>query len=151
MVDYVPASPSHVGPIANRMREIDKLECRIAGHSPKDAIRLSLAGSARAWTAKAEGRPIAIFGVSPISLLGGEGSPWLLLTNEAMKYRKALWRDVKAFHEIMHSDYPILSNVVHDENAVAINWLRRLGYSIGEPFDMRGHKMRVFTKGQGYV
>ena len=146
MIEIVPARLHHVGPIGTRMREIDRLECALVGHKPKEALRLSLQGSLLAWTAKVGGRPEAMFGVSTVSLLGGEGSPWLLLTEDGARCAKYLVREGRRYSDLMQRAFPLLANVVHADNAVAIRWLQRLGYGMSEPFDAGGHMMRRFER-----
>lgn len=146
MIEFVAASPAHIGTIANRMREIDAKECAIMGRSPKRALRLSLRASVVAWTAKVDGKPEAMFGASSVSLLGGEGSPWLLMTDEALKHRRSLLTDARRYADVMQGMFPLLSNNVHADNAVAIRWLERLGFTVGPVFDMAGHPMRPFER-----
>lgn len=146
MIEFVAASPAHVGTIANRMREIDAKECAVMGRSPKQALRLSLRASVAAWTAKVDGRPEAMFGVSTLSLLGGEGSPWLLMTEDAVRHRRALLADARRYVDILQASFPILSNNVHADNAIAIRWLERLGFTVGPVFDFGGHPMRPFER-----
>lgn len=146
MIEFVAASPAHVGTIANRMRDIDVRECAIMGRTPKQALRLSLRASVAAWTAKVDGRPEAMFGVSTLSLLGGEGSPWLLMTEDAVKQARSLLVDARRYSDLLQAMYPVLSNNVHADNAVAIRWLSRLGYTVGPVFDMAGHPMRPFER-----
>lgn len=126
------------------MREIDRRECRIMGHTPKQALRLSLRYSTLAWTAKVDGRPEAMFGVSTVSLLGGEGSPWLLLTTEGEKCARYLVREGRRYSDAMQAAFPLLSNRVHADNHKAIRWLSRLGYAVSEDVDMNG--MRRFER-----
>ena len=128
------------------MREIDRLECRIGGHSPKEALRLSLYTSTLAWTVKIDGRPEAMFGVAPVCLISGEGSPWLLLTDVAARKAVTLVREGRRYSDAMQAAFPVLANVVHADNRTAIRWLQRLGYGIGEPFDAGGHAMRPFER-----
>lgn len=146
MIEFVAASPAHIGTIANRMRAIDAKECAIMGRTPKQALRLSLRASAVAWTAKVDGRPEAMFGASTVSLLGGEGSPWLLMTEDAVRHRRALLADARHYSDILSAMFPVLANNVHADNAVAIRWLERLGYTVGPTFDMAGHSMRPFER-----
>jgi hypothetical protein len=82
MIEIVPARYSHIGPIASRMREIDRLECLIFGHTPKQALRHGIALATVAWTVLIDGRPEAMFGASTISLLDGSGRPWMLMTED---------------------------------------------------------------------
>lgn len=144
MIEIVPASPSHVGPIASRLREIDRLEC--LGHSPKQALRIGVMASAIAWTAKIDGRPEAMFGVTTISLMEGRGRVWLLMTEDAAKQHRALVRLGRLYTEALHRHYTILENVVHARNDKAIRWLARLGFAIGPVDVIQGQPMRPFTR-----
>lgn len=146
MIEIVPAKLTHVGPIAAEMREIDRLECQIFGHSAKWALRLGLLSSAIAWTALIDGRPEAMFGASTISLLDSIGRPWLLMTDNAEKHHKSLVRFGRIYTEAIHRHYRQLENWVHVDNAAAIRWLSRLGFAVGGVDVIRGHPMRPFIR-----
>jgi hypothetical protein len=146
MIEIVPASPAHIGTLARRMRWIDQEECRALGHNPKQALRASLMNSTVAWTAKVDGRPEAMFGASTICFLTGEGSPWLLMTDEAVRHARALIVEGRRYTERLQGIYPVLRNNVHADNSTAIRWLSHLGYTVGEAFDMGGFPMRPFER-----
>lgn len=146
MIEIVPAKLTHVGPIALRMRLIDQLECRIFGHSPKDALRTGLMAATVAWTALIDGRPEAMFGATTLSLFDAVGRPWLLMTDEAEKQHRALVRLGRIYTEAIHRHYVQLENWVHVDNAVAIRWLSRLGFAVGGVEIIRGHPMRPFIR-----
>lgn len=146
MIEIVPAKLTHVGPIAVNMREIDQLECRIFGHSPKDALRLGLMASTIAWTALVDGKPVAMFGASTVSLLDGIGRPWMLMTDEAVRHQKALVRFGRIYTAAIHRHYARLENWVHVDNSAAIRWLSRLGFAVGGVDVIRGHPMRPFAR-----
>lgn len=146
MIEIVPAKLTHVGPIAIRMRAVDQLECRIFGHSPKEALRLGLLSATVAWTALVDGRPEAMFGASTISLLEGTGRPWMLMTDEAERHQKALVRLGRIYTAAIHRHYEQLENWVHVDNAAAIRWLSRLGFAVGGVEVIRGHPMRPFIR-----
>lgn len=146
MIEVVPASPAHVGTIAHRIREIDRIECAVMGRTPKEALRLSLMSSSSAWTVKIDGRAEAMFGVGTVSVLDGEGSPWLLLTDVAAKQARALVVLGKRYSDAMQSAFPLLRGLVHADNATAIRWLQRLGYAIEPVEEYNGHPMRVFRR-----
>jgi hypothetical protein len=146
MIEIIPARPFHVGTIAHRMRAVDALECRAIGMSPKEALRNGLLGSAIVWTATVDGRPEAMFGVVPVSSLEGRGRPWLLMTDDAMRHRKALVRLGWRYTQALHRHFPILANFVHAENSVAIRWLARLGYAVGAVDVYNGYPMRPFVR-----
>lgn len=149
MIEVVPALPRHVNSIAKRMRNIDVLECHIAGHSPKEALRTGLLGSTIAWTVMIEGRPEAMMGATPISFIEGRGRAWLLMTDVAQRHAVTLVRLGRLYTDALHRHYPILENWVHADNPTAIRWLSRLGYAVGSVDVIRGHPMRPFVRHVG--
>jgi len=146
MIEIVPAQYKHINSIANRMRDIDQLECWIFGHSPKQALRQGLASATIAWTALVDGRPEAMFGARTLSLIDGSGCPWMLMTDEAVRQRRALLRFGRIYTEALHRHYALLHNWVHARNETSIRWLARLGYGIGGVEVMRGEPMRPFVR-----
>ncbi len=131
-VVIVPASPAHVGRVASRMREIDKIECAARGRKPKAALRLALRSSSWALTAMVRGEPHAMFGISPISLLDDRGCPWFLGSDETMKHGRDLLLIGTAIIERMHQHSRRLENSVAVDNHAALRLLRRWGFTIGE-------------------
>lgn len=146
MIDIVPASPAHVGTIATRMRDIDRLECAIFGRTPKQALRLSVMSAVCAWTVKIDGRAEAIFGAGAVSSIEGIGSPWLLMTDDAVRHARALVMLGRRYSDVMQRHFPRLENRVHADNEIAIRWLSRLGYTIGPADVINGQPMRSFFR-----
>lgn len=146
MIEVVPARPSHIGTIANRMRAIDVEECAVFDMTPKEALRNGIQTAALAWTVKINGRPEAMFGATTISLLGSSARVWLLMTDEAAKQRRALVRLGKIYTRAMHLHYDRLENLVHAHNDKSIRWLARLGYAIGSVDVINGQPMRPFIR-----
>lgn len=146
MIEVVPARPSHIGTIANRMRAIDVEECAVFDMTPKEALRHGIQTAALAWTVKINGRPEAMFGATTISLLGSSARVWLLMTDEAAKQRRALVRLGKIYTRALHLHYDRLENLVHAHNDKSIRWLARLGYAIGSVDVINGQPMRPFIR-----
>lgn len=146
MIEIVPAHTRHIGHIALHMRSVDQLECRIFGHSPKNALRSGLMASTVAWTALVDGKPEAMFGAATTSLLDGTGRPWMLMTDEAERHQKALVRFGRIYTEAIQRHYVRLENWVHVDNVAAIRWLSRLGFAVGGVEVIRGHPMRPFIR-----
>lgn len=142
----VPARAKHVNTIANRLREIDVLECAVMGHSPKGALRTGLLGSTVAWTVLIDGHPEAMMGASPISITEGRGRPWLLMTDVAARQMVSLVRLGARYTYAMHQQYPLLENWIHADNTRSMRWLARLGYTIGATDVIRGQPMRRFVR-----
>jgi hypothetical protein len=129
-VEIVPASPAHVGTVANRMRMQDARECWAQGTSPKRALRMGLLGSAHAVTVLIDGRPEAIAGVTPVDLLSGIGQPWMLGTPKIMRPHPAWVVEAPLMVAEWRRLFPVLRNKVAADNRKAIMWLRRLGFKV---------------------
>lgn len=152
MIEIVPASASHVRPIANRIRDIDRRECEAFGHSVKEALRLSVRGSVLSWTALLNKRPEAMFGVVPVSVIEGRGRAWFLATDAAFGCARELLSGAPAVIEAMHRRFNRLENWVSTENAAAIRMLGRWGFELGEQAMMvRGVEFRPFWKDRRFV
>lgn len=137
-VELAPASLVHVGPIASRMREADRIECRALGRSPKEALRIGLRTSLNPFTALVDGRPEAMMGVMPVSLLKGEGLVWMLGTDAVYGQGRALLRLGPKVLRVIGGGLPQLGNIVSAENRRAIRFLRYLGFHVGGPAQVHG-------------
>lgn len=146
MIEVVASRPTHVGPIAVKMRAIDVEECLHVGLTPKGALRQGLSTSETCWTVKLNGVPVAMFGVVPVSAMEGRGRVWMLMTNDAMKHRRAILRMGRIYTEALQRHYRILENYVHAENEATIRWLSRLGYVVGAIDVIRGVPVRYFVR-----
>jgi len=129
-ITIVPARAVHIGPIATRMRDADRVECAALGHDPKQALRAGLSSSSPAWTALVGGRAEAMFGLVVTSALGGEGRPWMLGSDAIYAHPRALLRRGPGFLSAMFDATPRLSNLVAADNIRAIRLLRRWGFTL---------------------
>jgi ribosomal protein S18 acetylase RimI-like enzyme len=102
------------------------------GHEPKQALRLGLQASLLCFTAKVDGKPEAMFGLVVTNALCGEGTPWMLGTDEVYRHGRTLVEWGPRMLAMFRDSTPHLSNVVAVQNAPAIRFLRRLGFTIGE-------------------
>lgn len=137
-VELVRAHAGHVGTIAARMRDIDRMEVDACGRTPKQALRMGIMGSTIAMTAKVDGRAEAMMGLVPIDLLGGEGTPWFLGTDEVYRHgREMIAWGPKILASFLDST-PSLSNVVMQANTKAIRLLKAWGFSVGDEVKMIG-------------
>lgn len=145
--------PGDVEHVAAHMRTADADEVRAGGHDPLQALERSVRVSDHVVVATVAGVPAAIFGVMPVSLLGGEGCPWMLGTDAVPLHRRAVMRIARAYIRHMLQVYPVLANHVHAANTTSVHWLARLGFEIkpavpmgpfGEmfhPFEMRARNV----------
>jgi ribosomal protein S18 acetylase RimI-like enzyme len=137
-VELVPARLVHTGPIASRMRCVDRLECEALGRSPKDALRWGIAQSLEAYTALRDGFPIAIIGVVPVALWNGRGTIWMLGTDDVFRSGKALLKFGPHLINMWLETFEVLENVISIDNAPALNLLQRLGFTVA-PCDVQRH------------
>lgn len=153
-VEALPAQLSDIDLLAPRMRASDRAEVMAShGHTPRQALEYSLATSTYAWTGWVGDQPVCMFGVTPISVLGGQGSPWLLGSDELCRWPKTFLRRCRPCVAAMLSVYPLLDNLVHDDNVVSKKWLRWLGFKLAPTaVELPGGKFRHFSmRGAGNV
>lgn len=146
MIEVVPSSPAHIGTLASRIRPIDRDECAIIGMTPREALRAGIQTSETCWTVKIDGRPEAMFGVVPVSVLEGRGRIWMLMTEDGARQHRAIVRLGNLYTAALARHYRILENHVHARNDKAIRWLSRLGFHVGQVDVIRGQPMRPFTR-----
>lgn len=137
-VELAPSHAGHVGTIAARMRDIDRMETEAFGRSPKQSLRMGIMASTICLTAKVDGRPEAMMGLVPVDLLGGKGTPWFLGTDEVYRHgREMVGWGPHILSRFLDST-PSLSNVVMQANTKAIRLLRCWGFEIGDEVKMIG-------------
>jgi hypothetical protein len=80
-----------------------------------------------------DGTPVALFGVSTVSLLSNIGCPWMVATDAARLFRCALVALGRSYTAAMLEHYDRLENAVDARNETSVAWLQHLGYQMGEP------------------
>lgn len=143
-----PAHIRHINRLANRMREVDRVECLATGRQPKQALRHCLNGSTLAWTVLKDGKPVGMFGVLPLSIIEGRGAPWFLGTDELLTGARQWIKWGPGFVEAMQGDFPRLQNIVAIDNHRAIRVLKALGFAVSTETVIVGDVAMVrFSKG----
>lgn len=134
-VEVVPAAAEHIAVIAANAREADVDELWAATRdTPESCMHRGLDGSARAYAGIVDGEPVCMFGVTPVSILGGIGTPWMVGSRamDKLKVQKALLKHSRPLMQIMREQFPTcLFNCVDQRNSAAIRWLTWLGFSFG--------------------
>ena len=136
--DLVSARLTHVGPIASRIRDMDRIECEALGRSPKDALRGGLRSSLDAYTALADGKPVAMIGVVPVSLINGKGTIWMLGTDNVAAHARSLLKYGPILIDHWLQTFETIENIVALDNKLAINLIMKLGFTI-DLCDFRVH------------
>jgi len=131
MIDLIPARLTHVGPLASRMREIDREECRAMGRSPKEGLRIGLRTSLSAFTALQGTKPLAMMGVVSTGLVSRRGLVWFLGTDEVYRHGRALLELGPKVIGYWLETFETLENVVSVKNERAIRLLIRWRAHVG--------------------
>lgn len=115
------------------MRDADKAEARcISNKEYGDLLIDCLTSSHEAHVAFVPGeKPFAMFGIGKSSAFG-DGVPWMVATNAIGEHRKFFFKTAKQLVEVWLDSYGRLWNIVHEDNVLAIFFLKRLGFSFGE-------------------
>lgn len=137
-IRIVPARLVHVGPIASRLREADRQECIALGRLPKEALRIGLRTSLHPLTVVIDGRPEAMLGVMPLSLMRGSGLIWMLGTDALFGCARAFATIGPMICEMFREDFRELGNIVAVDNHRAIRVLRHLGFHVGGTMEWHG-------------
>ena len=126
------------------LRPADRAECEAYGKpSVQGGLRESIADSLHCWTARREGKLMAVFGVGEITQ--DVGSPWMLGTPVLDKHPRILQRLAPEYVQIMLGIYPHLLNFVHAKNTRSIRWLKRLGFRLHDP-ELYGTRGELFHR-----
>jgi hypothetical protein len=88
----VAATEAHARALAPALRAADAAECRGGGAEPLHALLTSLGSSEIARAALLGDRPIAMWGLAPVALLGDAAVVWLLTAPEVEARRFSLLR-----------------------------------------------------------
>lgn len=141
-----PVKPRDLRRVAADMRAQDRIEVGAFGRDPMTALRLAVSASSWSATAVTGSGPMAVMGVTPITLQ--HGRPWMLCAAGAMRERRA-WADLAPkVVEAMVGEYPALSNYVAASNGPSSRWLRFLGFTVdAETTMVRGVAFRRFWRG----
>ncbi|WP_333662720.1 phage protein Gp13 family protein [Acinetobacter sp.] len=96
-------------------------------------IKTSVKYSRDAWAVVVNGKLLFICGVGLTSMLGNVGCPWLLGTIHIADNKKEFYKQAQRIFGEMKANYDVLTNHVYAKNKTAVNFLKHLGFKIGEP------------------
>jgi hypothetical protein len=133
-ISLVKPTEESVRVIAADMRDADAAEVWASHrHTPVDALLSGWRMSDFSVVVECAGVPSAMLGLVVNCRLTGAGTPWLLASNHALKYKREFLLQSPPIIEEMLNICPRLSNHVHADNRVSIRWLKWLGFTIDEP------------------
>ncbi len=132
--------------IAQHLRQADRQELAAVHGWDIDllgCLQTAVSASEESFVALAGDEPIAVFGVAPVSLLGGLGCPWMLGTDTLDRHGRAIVTLSREHVARWGDRYACLFNYVDARNLRSIAWLRHTGFVVwpaaphglhGEPF-----------------
>lgn len=121
--------------LAPYLRNVDVAEIRAAsGVAPAVALRRSYQLSTHVWAVRDRtDRPIALWGVGPLSLTAGRGCPWLMASEPFDRLGGRIARLSRPLLAEMREIYPSLENHVDARNHKSVRWLSWLGFTVDPP------------------
>ncbi len=137
---------SDLDAIASDLRPADRAEM-MAAHGDLPAIDIISASVGMSWDARTlviDGSPAAVFGCA--GRPDGIGVPWALGTPACDRAGRAMIVEGRRYATKWVSAHRGLANIVHAENRRSIAWLKRVGFSIGEPLTIRGAPFLTFRR-----
>ncbi len=133
-VQVVQATQAHIEQMIPNVRQADIAEFKaINGWDARRVLETGIRTSTFSVAGLVNDRVVTIFGVAPKSMIGGNGIPWLVATDELEKYQFAFLRRCRNGVNAMLSVCPYLENYVDERNHVAKAWLHWLGFTLEEP------------------
>lgn len=125
--------PEDIDCLAENLRPADKAEVWKSNHkSPREALSEGMKNSSICLTVERYKKPIAMFGIVPVAILGRTATIWLLGSPEIKAMQVVFVKNSKMFINIMLKQYPRLINHVDIKNKQAIKWLKLCGAEIAE-------------------
>lgn len=135
--------------LLSNLREQDRieLEALMGPGAERETLQKAMRDSSLMWVGTVDGEVACMFGVVPVSLLGGQGVPWLLGTPLIDKNRGAFIKRNRAYIARMLDACPHLVNIVDARNIKSIAWLKRMGFVIHDarPWGRSGEPFHLFT------
>ena len=120
--------------IAANMRQADADEIWASNHhTPIKSLMNGWKLSDYSVIVTVNNEPCVMIGLVIRDILSGSGVPWLLGTNNVLKYKRHLLMQVPKVINEMLNICPNLFNYVHVCNTVSINWLERIGFTMDKP------------------
>lgn len=150
-VEYTiqPATIIDAREMAPQMREVDVQELFDGwGSNPTEALVGSVERSLRAYTARADGEIVCMYGVGTEGLLAPAGKIWMLGTDLINKHKRQFL--LKSAGQIgrLSRGYYFLENHCDKRNTLTVRWLRWLGFTIEDPkpYGINGKLFHHFWK-----
>lgn len=141
MIVIRPIRSADIAHVAANARDADRREgLDLFGYDVLEGLTESVKASSWCAAIEDDEELIALVGVAAHELLTTHGAPWMIGVNGIEKHGRAFVRMTQPIIGRMLDEYPLLSNIVHSENALSVRWLKRAGFTFGalEPVGQAG-------------
>lgn len=146
IVNYVKPTVELVEEIAKNMRQADIDEVWASDNfTPLEALMSSWEHSKYTTVITVNDEACVMMGLVMRDILSGHGVPWVLGTDNALKYKRGFFTEAPAIMDQMLNICPLLHNYVHCKNKISIRWLKRIGFTMCEP-EPYGVEQELFHK-----
>ena len=132
----VPATMKHALLIYRDLRSDIVEEVRASGgYTAKGACEAALRNSTYSWAGYLHGELAVLYGIMEATSpsFGNFAVPWALTGNVVAKYPFAYWKASVEVVVDLRKRFPYMINMVDARREYALNWLKRLGFKIGDP------------------
>jgi len=145
VIHYEDATTRHARIIAGSMRPSDVAEVWDGwGLEPFEAIRVAITGSFYARTMFCGMEPLAIFGLAPLSIMGGASRVWVFGTSAIDRHGFAFARASRKALDDLLTRASVITNLIDTGDVRAGRWLDWLGARyVSQPLSKEG---RVFAQ-----
>ena len=144
------ATPELVKHVVDRARDADRIEFHHAAQRPIADVVDEMLGECQGYVAAVDDEPVAVYGVISRRLLSQSAQPWLIASREVERpnVRRMFLRHGRDELARISANYSYLWGAVHDENAVAIRWLKFMGFRMVDRIGVNGAGFFRFERSQ---
>ena len=113
-------------------------------------MEIGMARGEECRTLLADGIPLCMFGITPIT--SAVGLPWMVGTLDLESHRRFVLESSRPILEAFLDHWPYLVNWVDARNRKAVRWLAWLGFTVhpAKPHGMQGLPFHMFER-RGHV
>lgn len=142
MTHLVDAEIRHARLIASSMRERDVAEVRSGwGREPFEAMREAMSASYYARTLFLKFEPLCMFGLAPLTVLGGAARAWMFASAAIDRHPVSFARASKQHLPELFQQCTLATNLIDISDAPAMEWMRWLGGTCVSPLNERGGRL----------
>jgi hypothetical protein len=142
VTQLIDAEVRHARTIAASMRERDVIEVRAGwGREPYEAMREAMSSSYYARTLFSGFEPLCMFGLSPLTVLGGAARVWMFGTAAIDRHPISFARACRRHLPELFQQCTLATNLIDTTDIPACAWLAWLGGTCVLPLNERGGRL----------